>query len=62
MFKLSRYIFIIGMIVFSGWVCFNTDVPTDNQMGVFCLGLVMVFIFIYHVITDIKEWIRDEHW
>ena len=62
MFKLIRYLFIIGVIVFSGWVSFNMDIPTDNQMGVFCLGLFMVFIFIYHVISDIKEWIRDEHW
>jgi hypothetical protein len=59
MFKLLRYLFIIGMIVFSGIVSFTWDIPTDNQMGVFFLGLFMVFTLFYHVITDIKILLRN---
>lgn len=60
MFKFLRYLFIIGMIVFSFNVSFTWDIPIDNQMGVFCLGLFMVFIFFYHVVIDIRYLMRKE--
>ena len=60
MFILLRYLFIIGIIVFSGWVSFSWDIPTDNQIGVFFLGVFMVFVLFYHFVTDIRELIKEK--